>query len=123
MKTPAHKMDYWIGMILRSGVIVSAVIVLAGGLLYLYRYGALAKGYANFQGEPEHLKDIAGICHSALAFQSRGIIQLGLLILIATPIMRVALSIGIYLKEKDWLYVAVTSLVFGLLLYSLIFVK
>ena len=119
----SQKMETWIGNILRIGVIVSAVLVLFGGILYLYRYGMTWPGYATFKGEPERLKDIYGILKSALSFHSRGIIQLGLLCLIATPIMRVIFSLGIYAKQKDTLYVIITSIVLCLLIYSLMFVR
>lgn len=131
MKTPettnvSQKMeliDLWIGNILRAGVIISAVLVLFGGILYLYRYGLTWPGYATFKGEPERLKDIYGILKSALSFHSRGIIQLGLLCLIATPIIRVLLSLSIYAKQKDALYTITTSIVLCLLIYSLIFAR
>ena len=128
METPeatnvSQKMDTWIGNILRVGVIVSAVLVLFGGTLYLYRYGLTWPGYATFKGEPERLKDIYGILKSALSLHSRGIIQFGLLCLIATPIMRVFLSLCIYVKQKDALYVIITSIVLCLLVYSLMIAK
>jgi uncharacterized membrane protein len=116
-------MDLWIGNILRAGVIVSAALVLLGGVLYLYRFWLTWPSYATFKGEPEQLKDIYGILKSALSFHSRGIIQLGLLCLIATPIIRVFFSLGIYAKQKDTLYVIITSIVFCLLIYSLMFAK
>jgi uncharacterized membrane protein len=122
-KNVSQKMETWIGNILRVGVIVSAVLVLLGGILYLYRYGTTGSGYATFKGEPERLKGIYGILTSALSFHSSGIIQLGLLCLIATPIMRVLFSLGIYAKQKDTLYVLITSIVLLLLIYSLIFVR
>jgi len=114
----SQKMETWIGNILRVGVIISAALVLLGGTLYLYHYGMNWPGYATFKGEPELLKDIYGILNSALSFHSRGIIQLGLLCLIATPIIRV-----IYVKQKDTLYCFITSIVLCLLIYSLIFVR
>src|SRR5271170_5399171 len=107
----SQRMETWIGTILRVGVIVSAVLVLFGGILYLYFYGLTWPGYVTFKGEPEHLKDIHGILKSALSFHSRGIIQLGLLCLIATPIMRVIFSLVIYTKQKDTLYCLITSVV------------
>jgi uncharacterized membrane protein len=112
-------MQLWIGGILRAGVIVSAMLVLFGGILYLYRYGFTWPGYTTFKGEPEQLKSIYGILQSALSFHSRGIIQLGLLCLIATPIMRVIFSLGIYAKQKDILYCLITLIVLCLLIYSL----
>jgi uncharacterized membrane protein len=55
----------------------------------------------------------------ALKFRARGIIQLGLLLLIATPVARVAFSIGAFAAERDRLYVAVATIVFIILICSL----
>jgi uncharacterized membrane protein len=55
-----------------------------------------------------------------LALHGRGLIQLGLLILIATPIARVAFSVVAFLYQRDWTYVVVTLIVLGLLVYSLL---
>ena len=66
------------------------------------------------------MRSVSGIFHQALAFDGRGLIQFGLLILIATPIARVAFSILAFLYQRDWMYVFVTIGVFGLLLYSLL---
>jgi uncharacterized membrane protein len=46
--------------------------------------------------------------------------QLGLLVLIATPITRVAFSVFAFFYERDWKYVVFTLIVLGLLLYSLL---
>ncbi|MGA2430426.1 MAG: DUF1634 domain-containing protein, partial [Candidatus Acidiferrum sp.] len=75
--------------------------------------------YRVFAGEPAELRTISGIFHEALAFQGRGLIQLGLLVLIATPVARVAFSFFAFLYERDWTYVLVTVFVLGLLIYSL----
>ena len=56
----------------------------------------------------------------ALAFQGSALIQLGLLVLIATPIARVILSVFVFLYERDWPYVFITLVVLGILLYSLL---
>ena len=66
------------------------------------------------------MRTISGILHEALVLSGRGLIQLGLLILIATPIARVAFSFFAFLYQRDWLYVVVTLMVLGLLLYSLV---
>ena len=76
--------------------------------------------YRVFQGEPTDLKSVNGIVGAAIALQSRGIIQLGLLLLIATPVARVAFSIFGFIEEKDRLYVVFTVIVLLILLYSLI---
>jgi uncharacterized membrane protein len=57
----------------------------------------------------------AGVSHGAAA----SVLQLGMLILIATPITRVAASVLLFLRERDALYVGVTLLVLGMLLFAL----
>ncbi len=111
--------DEIMGKLLRTGVILSAIFVLAGGALYLMRHGTPVTDYHVFQGEPAELRTITGIFHEALALRGRGLIQLGLLLLIATPIARVAFSLLAFLYERDWTYVLVTLIVLGLLFYSL----
>jgi uncharacterized membrane protein len=108
-----------IGILLRAGVILSAAVVVAGGVLYLKKYGAVKPDYRIFRGEPSDLTSVREVFGYASALHSRGLIQLGLLILIATPIARVAFSVVAYISERDWLYTAITLLVLGILLYSL----
>jgi uncharacterized membrane protein len=114
------RMDEIIGRLLQAGVILSAVFVLAGGAVYLARHPEPIINYRVFQGEPEELRTISGIFHEALALRGRGLIQLGLLILIATPIARVAFSVLAFFYQRDWTYVVVTLIVLGLLVYSLL---
>jgi uncharacterized membrane protein len=114
-----QKMDEIMGMLLRTGVVLAAVIVSVGGGVFLTRHRLPVTNYRVFAGEPAELRTISGIFHEALAFQGRGLIQLGLLVLIATPVARVAFSFFAFLYERDWTYVLVTVFVLGLLIYSL----
>jgi uncharacterized membrane protein len=109
-----------IGNLLRAGVLLSAVVVLTGAVIYLVRHGYDHADYRVFRGEPTDLRDIRGILHEAASLHGRGIIQLGLLLLIATPIARVAFSVFGFAEERDWMYVGFTLLVLMILLYSLI---
>jgi uncharacterized membrane protein len=113
------RMDETIGRLLQAGVILSAMFVLAGGVVYLARHPEPVMDYRVFQGEPEELRTVSGIVHEASTFRGRGLIQFGLLILIATPITRVAFSALAFLYQRDWTYVVVTLIVLGLLVYSL----
>ncbi len=115
-----QKIEQIVGNLLRAGVLLSAVVVLCGGVLYLIQYGHAPADYRVFRGEPTNLKTVSGILRAAFALDSRGIIQLGLLLLIATPVARVAFSIFGFAKEKDRMYVAFTVIVLLILLYSLI---
>ena len=113
-----QQIDDIIGNLLKTGVVISAAVVLFGGILYLARHGFELPNYRVFRGEPSELSTIAGIMKSVLAFHARGIIQLGLLLLIATPIMRVAFTILAFALQRDKTYTMVTFIVFALLLFS-----
>jgi uncharacterized membrane protein len=114
------RMDEIIGRLLQAGVILAAAFVLAGGAVYLARHRMPVTNYGVFRGEPQELRTVSGILHEALALRGRGLIQFGLLILIATPIARVAFSVLAFLYQRDWTYVVVTLIVLGLLVYSLL---
>ncbi|MGH9682124.1 MAG: DUF1634 domain-containing protein [Candidatus Acidiferrales bacterium] len=120
-KTPwtERDLELVIGKLLRTGVIVAAAWVLAGGALYLIQRGRTIENYRVFQGEPAHLRRIPEIAKSAFSWDARGLMQFGLLLLIVTPIARVAFSVVGFGAERDWLYVLVTLIVLGILLYSL----
>jgi uncharacterized membrane protein len=114
-----QRMDEIMGVLLRTGVILAATIVFAGGLLYLTRHPGPVRDYKVFQGEPPEFRVVSGIVREAAALRGRGLVQFGLLVLIATPVARVAFSLFAFLWQRDWTYVVVTAIVLGLLLYSL----
>lgn len=114
-----QRMEGVIGGLLRLGVSLSAFTVLCGGVIYLAQHGFEPADYRTFRGEPHELTSVAGIIHSALSGHGRGLVQLGLLFLIATPVARVAFSIWGFAAERDRLYVIFTVLVLAILLYSL----
>ena len=116
----SERIDTIIGNLLRTGVGFAAALVLAGGVIYLSRHGAEMPGYAVFRGEPADLRTLTGILHDVRSLRGRGIIQLGLLVLIATPIARVAFLAFIFARQRDRLYTAVALIVLVLLAYSLL---
>lgn len=108
-----------LGQLLRAGVLLAAAVVFAGGSLYLAHSHAAVTNYHQFAMERDSLRSIQGIVALAAHFNSQGVIQLGLLLLIATPVARVIMAgIGFYI-EKDWLYTVVCVIVLGVLLFSL----
>ncbi len=108
-----------IGNLLRLGVAVSAAVVLVGGILYLARYGGQPADVRVFRGEPAELRSVPGIVGEALRLGRRGLIQLGLVLLIATPVARVVFSMFAFWRQGDRTYVAITGVVLATLLYSL----
>jgi uncharacterized membrane protein len=109
-----------LGNLLRAGVGFSAAIVFCGAVIYLARHGRAPADYRVFQGEPTDLRNVPGIVLDAVALNGRGIIQLGLLFLIATPVARVIFSIWGFAAEHDRMYVAFTVIVLTILIFSLV---
>jgi len=114
-----EQMDQFIGNLLRAGVVLAAVVVLVGGTLYLARHGAAHLDYRVFRSEPAALRSPLRILTGALSLRGRALIQLGLLLLIATPVARVAFSVLGFALQRDRIYVVVTLVVLGILIYSL----
>ena len=115
-----HRIEQIVGNLLRFGVMGAAMIVLIGGSLYLARYGATSPQYNAFQGEPRDLRSVSGIVAEALSFHSRGMIQLGVLLLIATPVARVAFLTFAFAHQRDRIYAMIALIVLALLSYSLV---
>jgi uncharacterized membrane protein len=113
------RMDAVMGRLLQVGVSAAAALVLAGGILYITRHSVPTTDYRHFAGEPEAYRTLRGILREASALQGRGLIQLGLLVLIATPVARVVFSVFAFLRQRDWVYVTVTVIVLGLLSFGL----
>lgn len=109
-----------IGKLLRGGVLLAAFVVLCGGIVYLAPNPRVMVDYRAFRAESSQFRTLSGILADALAMDGQGIIQLGLLLLIATPIARVVFSILGFAAERDWVYAVFTVVVFLILLYSLL---
>ena len=115
-----EQIELVIGRLLQWGVLAAAIVVVIGGLLLLAQYGHLPASFRQFNGEDAALRSVGGIFRAALSGDSRAIVQLGLVLLIATPAARVALTLGAFTIQRDRLYMVTTSIVLALLLYGLI---
>jgi len=115
-----QKLEVAIGRMLQAGVLLSAAVVLIGGILYLRQATGPRPDYSHFTGIVEVLRSPAAIVKDAFHGDARSIIQLGLLLLIATPVARVVLAAVGFLFERDHLYVWVSLIVLAVLLYSLL---
>jgi uncharacterized membrane protein len=113
------KMDIAIGHLLRIGVSVAAAVVLTGWVLYLAQAHGTAPDYRHFHGRPLQLLQLGPILKGAGRLDSRSVIELGILLLIVTPVARVIFCIGGFAAQRDRLYVLVSSLVLAILMYSL----
>jgi uncharacterized membrane protein len=113
------EVDQFLGNLLRGGVIVATIVVVIGGVAYLARHGFEVADRRVFQSEPAGLRSIRGIIGGVRAGQAAAIVQLGLVLLIATPVARVAMSLVAFLLQRDRVYVFVTAIVLALLIFSL----
>ncbi|MBW4631031.1 MAG: DUF1634 domain-containing protein [Iphinoe sp. HA4291-MV1] len=106
--------------LLKYGVFIASTIVLLGGILYLIRHGAEPAEYHFFHGESSEFCSPTSVVTAALSGSRRGIIQLGLLLLVATPILRVLVSLLVFAKQRNWNYVMITTLVMTALVCSFV---
>ncbi len=114
------RLESLLGNLLRLGVLVAAAVVVAGAAVFLVRHGTEPPPYHVFRGEPSDLRSVGGIVGDVFDVRGRGLIQFGLLLLIATPVARVVLSAAIFAAERDARYVVFTLIVLAVLIYSLL---
>jgi uncharacterized membrane protein len=115
-----ERLETLIGILLRFGVLTAAAVVFVSGVLFVAGHHAERPSYSKFQADADGLRTIGGILLGSRHMHPDAMIQLGLLLLIATPILRVALAaVGFYL-EGDRLYLGVSLTVLTILLLSLI---
>jgi uncharacterized membrane protein len=115
-----RRLENIIGQLLRAGVLLAAAVVFAGGVLFLVRYRAQPANFHVFVAGAANTRTLHGIVQSAFRGNSEGIMQLGLVLLILTPIARVAVAMVGFFLEKDRLYTVVSLIVLLILAFSLI---
>jgi uncharacterized membrane protein len=112
-------LDISVAAMLRFGVSLAALVVLLGGILLLRHPWAHTPDFSHFEVADKTLTNLKGILHGVIQLRPQSIIQLGLIILIATPVARVALCVVGFARQRNKLYVAVSVFVFVILMYSL----
>lgn len=108
-----------IGQLLRIGVFASIGIAFIGGAIYLTRHGQEVADYSSFKGIPNYVQP-SRLFKSVLELRGRAIIQVGIILLIATPVVRLIFSAIGFFAEKDYRYTAITLLVLGIILFSML---
>ncbi|MFT4221976.1 DUF1634 domain-containing protein [Dysgonomonas sp.] len=120
-------MELFIGKLLRCGVMLACGITLFGGIIYLIQnHGGSMEHYKptpdgqTFPGVEHYLRELSTIIPRILDFDGAAIIQLGVCVLIATPVFRVAFSVIGFLIEKDYMYVVITLIVLAIILANML---
>ena len=114
-----NRLETTIGKLLRTGVLSAAALVALGGIAYLYGNHGLKVNYRTFVANAPAMRTLAGITQSAMHLQPQGLMQFGLLLLIATPIARVVMAVIGFALEKDRLYTIISAIVLAILIFSL----
>jgi uncharacterized membrane protein len=115
-----RQLEILISNVLRTGVTLAAFLVIVGGAIYFFQDGRALPNYQTFQGEPDELRHAEKIIQYARSFHGKGLIQLGLLILVGTPVARVVFSMVGFLLQRDQMYVIFTAIVLFVLCVSLL---
>lgn len=108
-----------LGNLLRTGVITAGVVVVIGAVLFLIRHGSEIPSYHIFKPDIFNFSDFRDLFKGIITFRSVSIMELGILFLIATPVLRVIFSIFAFAYEKDYMYVVFTLIVLSILVFSL----
>lgn len=116
-----RRMEKLIGIVLLTGVLASGALVFSGGMIYLWRHGSSQVHYRVFRGEPSDLRSISGILEDVKGGSGRGLIQSGLILLVAVQLVRVALTGILFGVSRDKPFVMISTLVLALLTYALFF--
>jgi uncharacterized membrane protein len=118
---PAQEhVEQMVGNLLRIGVLIAAAVTIAGGIAFMIHHGSLIPDHSVFRGQPEMLSTLTGVIAGAIALKPAAIVQLGIVLLIATPVARVLLTLIAFAIQRDGMYVLISAIVLALLTYSLV---
>jgi uncharacterized membrane protein len=115
-----RRMEVIMGRLLQVGVLLASFVMLAGGILYTRAHHAEAPNYRVFSSEPQSLRYLGGVISGIRNGDPAAIIQLAVVLLIATPVARVVFALIGFAIEKDKLYILVSFTVLLVLLFGFI---
>jgi uncharacterized membrane protein len=113
-----RRMEVIMGRLLQVGVLLASFVMIAGGLLYMHAHSGETPNYRVFSSEPQRLRHFSGVFEGIKTGDPAALIQLAVLLLIATPVARVAFALIAFLIERDKLFVVISSIVLAVLLYG-----
>lgn len=133
MSAQTFKAELLISWVLLVGVISCASIAFFGILGKLFNFGTANKENSSdlvsalLQGgvlnDYHPLTSASSVLSQVAHLNADAIMTGALLLLIALPIIRVALTTLIFLRERDWPFVAITLIVFSVLISGILLGK
>jgi uncharacterized membrane protein len=114
-----RRMESLMGRLLQIGVLLASVCVLLGGVLYLKEHAGGVANYRIFTSQPPARRHARTLLAALAHMRPEAIIQLGVLVLIATPIARVIFAAFAFAMERDRLYLVISLAVLAVLIFGL----
>lgn len=111
-----EKMELAIGVLLRVGVLLAATVVIAGSAMYLADHHGAHVSYRHFAAHPISVRRPAEMTGPT----SLAVLDIGILLLVAVPIVRVGFALVAFAWERDWLYTAVSALILAVLVWGML---
>ena len=122
-----RRLEAAVGLVLRAGVAVSSVLMLVGTIVTVTAsatahdarrtVAALRAGAAHPAGLPIP-RNAGDVLHGLRHLQGPDLVILGVILLVLTPVARVAASMVVYATERETTFVVITAVVLALLLMS-----
>jgi len=113
------RMEVIMGRLLQVGVLLAATVVLAGGVMYMIAHAGERSNYRVFTAVPIEVRHPAAMLRGTARGDAGAIVELGILLLVATPICRVMFAVIAFAVERDRLYVAISLAVLAVLLFGM----
>jgi uncharacterized membrane protein len=114
-----QQLETLLSNLLKYGVLIASFVVFLGGILYLSNHGYEPAQYHIFRGKSSYFCSPMDIIQAISSGSELAIIQLGILILVAVPILRVIISFVTFLIWRQFSYVIITFLVLATISYSI----
>jgi uncharacterized membrane protein len=114
------RMEVVMGRLLQVGVSLAAAVVLVGGVMYAAAHAGGESNYRVFVARPVELRHPAGLLKGIAQGDAAAIIDLGILLLVATPICRVIFAVVAFAIERDRMYVAISLTVLAVLIFGML---
>jgi len=115
-----HATEVRLSQLLTIGTSISAAVILLGLAMYLWRHASERLDFTAFRTHDAELNAPSTILTKAVSLDGIAVMQLGVLLLVLTPIARVAFTLVMFMVRRDWMYVAIAAIVLVVLSLGLV---
>src|SRR4051812_35286213 len=113
------QLDILLSNVLRVGLSAAALLSMVGCVMFFSDFTGGDPTLQKFQAQPQALRSIPGIWNLALQGDPDGLMQLAVLILLATPFLRVIFACYGFICRREWKFVMISIIVLSALFYGL----